>query len=200
MTFARMEIAGAGTGTRTASWSWTEKGAVVVAGTLFLAVCSHVSLPLPWSLVPLNLQPFGVLLLALVLGPWMGAATAAAYLLEGMAGLPVFSPHGLGGAAQLFGPTGGYLMSYPLAAYVAGKLGAGKKFYAGLLGAVAGDAVVLLGGVAWLALISNNDWPTAFLLGVSPFLAGDFLKCVAAATLATALASWQTPKHDAPVR
>jgi len=191
MTSARMEIADA----RTASWSWTEKGAVVIAGTLFLAVCSHVSLPLPWSLVPLNLQPFGVLLLALLLGPWMGAATAAAYLLEGMAGLPVFSPHGLGGTAQLFGPTGGYLMSYPLAAYICGSLGRAKMFTPALLAAIVGDAVVLLGGVAWLALISHSDWPTALLLGVSPFLAGDFLKCVAAAALATALASWRTPKR-----
>jgi len=190
MTSLPMEIAGS----RTASWSWTEKGAVVVAGTLFLAVCSHVSLPLPWSLVPLNLQPFGVLLLALALGPGMGAATAAAYLLEGMVGLPVFSPHGPGGVAQLFGPTGGYLLSYPLAAYACGKLGSAKHFYVGLMGAVVGDTVVLLGGVAWLALLSNNDWPTAFLLGVSPFLAGDFLKCVAAAALATAFASWQSPK------
>ena len=182
-------------GARAAAWSWPEKGAVVIAGTLFLAVCSHASLPLPWSLVPLNLQPFGVLLLALLLGPGLGAATAAAYLLEGAIGLPVFSPHGPGGVVQLLGPTGGYLMSYPLAAYVCGKLGAAKNFYSGLLGAVVGDAVVLLGGVAWLASLTNSDWSAAFRLGVTPFLAGDFLKCVAAAALATAFASW-SPKRN----
>jgi biotin transport system substrate-specific component len=187
-------------GTRTTAWSWPEKGAVVIAGTLFLAVCSHASLPLPWSLVPLNLQPFGVLLLALLLGPGLGAATAAAYLLEGAIGLPVFSPHGPGGVAQLIGPTGGYLMSYPLAAYVCGKLGSSKKFYSGLMGAIAGDALVLLAGVAWLALLTHGAWTTAFFLGVSPFLAGDFLKCVAAAALATAFASWRSPKRGAPVR
>lgn len=183
-------------GHRIAAWSWPEKGAVVVAGTLFLAACSHVSLPLAWSLVPLNLQPFGVLLLALVFGPALGSATAAAYLLEGMAGLPVFSPHGPGGIVQLLGPTGGYLMSYPLGALIAGKLGAGKKFWRALPAAIAGDAMVLLGGAAWLALLGHGAWRASFALGVAPFLAGDFLKCVAAAGFAAGYFRWKAAKSD----
>jgi biotin transport system substrate-specific component len=174
--------------------SWSQKGAVVLAGTFFLAVCSHLSLPLPWSLVPLNLQPFGVVLLALLLGPTMGAATAAAYLLEGMAGLPVFSPHGPGGIAQMLGPTGGYLMSYPLAAFIAGKLGSARNFSRALPASIAADVLVLLSGAAWLALLSHS-WRAGFALGAAPFLAGDFLKCVAAAAIASAFFRWRW-RHD----
>jgi biotin transport system substrate-specific component len=174
---------------------WLKKGGIAIAGTLFLAACSHGTLPLPWTLVPLNVQPFGVLLLALVFGPAMGTATAVLYLLEGAAGLPVFSPHGPGGIAQLLGPTGGYLMSYPLAAWVAGQLGSRKAFASALGAAVAADAVVLASGTVWLGLVLHLTVRSALAGGALPFLAGDFLKCVAAAGLASASFLWQRKKN-----
>jgi biotin transport system substrate-specific component len=174
--------------------AWAKRGGIAIAGTLFLAVCSHVTLPLPWTLVPLNLQPFGVLLLALAFGPAMGAATAGLYLLEGASGLPVFSPHGPGGIAQLLGPTGGYLMSYPLAAWVAGKLGARKPFFTSLGAAIAGDAVVLLTGTAWLGFLMHWSVRASLFAGTAPFVAGDFLKCVAAAGLGAGFFAWRGRK------
>ena len=81
-----------------------------------VAVAAHVSIPLWFTPVPITLQPFAVLLLGLLLGPRLAFATMAAYLAEGAAGLPVFTPSALGGVAHLLGPTGGYLLSYPVVA------------------------------------------------------------------------------------
>src|SRR5579872_4351062 len=91
-------------------------GVLAVLGSLLVAVCAHVSIPLWFTPVPLTLQTFAVLLLGLLLPPGAAAAALVLYLLEGAAGLPVFSPLGPGGMLQLLGPTGGYLLSYPLAA------------------------------------------------------------------------------------
>src|SRR5258708_27668357 len=90
---------------------------IVLAGSAFVAVSAHISLPLSFTPVPLTLQPFAVLLLGLVLAPRLGLATLVAYLLEGAAGLPVFTPSNITftGLAHLFGPTGGYLLAYPFA-------------------------------------------------------------------------------------
>src|SRR5271169_5626324 len=97
--------------------------ASIVAGSALAAVCAHVSVPLFFTPVPLSLQPFAVLLLGLLLSPRLAAGTLGAYLIEGAVGLPVFAPSPLasgplmtGGLAHLLGPTGGYLLAYPLAA------------------------------------------------------------------------------------
>ena len=94
---------------RSAGWTNApaslRSAAVILAGTLLLAICSHISVPLWFTPVPLSLQPFGVLLLGLLLSPRMAAATMVAYLAEGIAGLPVFAP-GIPGASHLLGPTG----------------------------------------------------------------------------------------------
>src|SRR5215469_16303907 len=87
---------------------------VVLGASLFVALCARITLPLPFTPVPLTLQNFGVLLVGLLLGSKRGFAALALYLLEGASGMPVFSIAGVGGVAQLFGPTGGYLMMYPL--------------------------------------------------------------------------------------
>src|ERR1700684_3857010 len=87
--------------------------AIVIGASLFVALCARVSLPLPFTPVPLTLQNFGVLLAGLMLGSRRGFAALVLYLAEGAAGLPVFSIGGLGGIAQLLGPTGGYLFAYP---------------------------------------------------------------------------------------
>src|SRR3984893_18327112 len=92
--------------------------AIVIGASLFVALCARVALPLPFTPVPLTLQNFGVLLVGLLLGSRRGFTALALYLTEGSLGLPVFNPTGLGGVAQLLGPTGGYLIAYPAVAFL----------------------------------------------------------------------------------
>ncbi|MGZ5477719.1 MAG: biotin transporter BioY, partial [Thermoanaerobaculia bacterium] len=95
---------------------------LVIGATAIIAVAAQIAVPVPFTPVPLTLQPLAVLLVGAVLGSARGAAAAALYLVEGMSGLPVFS-QGHGGAIWLVGPTAGYLWSYPVAAFLAGWLG-----------------------------------------------------------------------------
>src|SRR5437899_2004673 len=97
------------------------KTVLVIGATAFVAACAHVSLPLPFTPVPLTLQNFAVILVGLALGPVAGFSAMALYLAEGALGLPVFTPSGgPTGIAHLLGPNGGFLFSYPLAAATAG--------------------------------------------------------------------------------
>lgn len=164
---------------------------VVLAGSALVAVCSHIALPLWFTPVPLTLQPFAVLLLGLVLSPRLAAATLGAYLLEGAAGLPVFAPgFALGaGIAHLLGPTGGYLMSYPLAAAAVSWLRKriAHGFAGAALSAAAGDAMILLSGFVWLAVWTHAPAGSAFALAVLPFLPGEALKVVGAAGIVNGL-------------
>jgi biotin transport system substrate-specific component len=169
---------------------------IIVAGSALVAVCSHLTLPLWFTPVPLTLQPFAVVLLGLLLRPHLAVATLGAYLLEGVVGLPVFAP-GLAfgaGMAHLLGPTGGYLMSYPAAAALIAFLFRHSKrgFSAALLSAGTGNVLILLCGFAWLAVWTHGtgsygSLKSAFALAVDPFLPGDALKVVAAAAIARGL-------------
>src|ERR1700753_1234762 len=96
------------------------KALLVIGATAFVAACAHVSLPLPFTPVPLTLQNFAVILLGMALGPVAGFSAMVLYLAEGALGLPVFTPYSSGGIAHLLGPTRGVLFSYPLAAATAG--------------------------------------------------------------------------------
>lgn len=164
---------------------------MIVAGSALVAVCSHIALPLWFTPVPLTLQPFAVLLLGMLMGPRLAAATLGAYLLEGAAGLPVFAPgFALGaGMAHLMGPTGGYLMSYPAAAALVSWLRArlDRGFAGAALSAAAGDALILLCGFVWLATWTHAAIGSAFALAVLPFLPGEALKVAAAAGIARGL-------------
>jgi len=96
------------------------QAALVIGASLFVAVCAHIYLPLPGTPVPLTVQNLAVLLVGLSLGSRRGFLAMALYLAEGASGLPVFSPTGPGGIAQLIGPTAGYLIAYPFVAALAG--------------------------------------------------------------------------------
>ena len=163
---------------------------VVLAGSALVAVCSHISIPLWFTPVPLTLQPFAVILLGLMLSPRLAAATLGGYLLEGAAGLPVFAPgFSLGaGMAHLFGPTGGYLMSYPAAAALVAwtRRNVTRSFAGAALSAAAGNALILLCGFVWLTVWTHAAVDSTFALAVLPFLPGDALKVVAAAGIAQA--------------
>jgi biotin transport system substrate-specific component len=165
---------------------------IVIASTALVALCAHISIPLGFTPVPITLQPFAVLLLGLLLAPQMSFAALSLYLLEGAAGLPVFSPHGLGGIAQLFGPTGGYLLAAPFAAAVAGLIyrDGKRKFLPALAGAAAGDVILLAIGTLWLGVLAHTSFSTLLSESVVPFLASDAAKVVAAAACAQIFASF----------
>jgi biotin transport system substrate-specific component len=161
---------------------------VTVAGVLgfaaALALASQIALPMPGTPVPFTLQPLVVVLAGLWLGPVAGAASMLLYLALGAAGLPVFAPFGAPGIARFFGPTGGYLLAYPVSAFAAGWLGDRASSFAGrALAAVAGTLVLLLGGLAQLALLDRNV-SRAIALGVQPFVLLDFVKALVAAAIA----------------
>jgi biotin transport system substrate-specific component len=167
---------------------------LVVGGSLFVALCAHITVPLPFTPVPLTLQNFAVLLVGLLLGSRRGFAALALYLAEGATGLPVFSPIGPGGIAHLFGPTGGFLLTYPLVAWVSGyvmehgRKTFGRTAIAGLLG----EIVLFTGGLAWLAVLTHSV-VQAFRWGLYWFLFAEIIKVMMAAGMAS---RWQRSPVD----
>jgi biotin transport system substrate-specific component len=159
---------------------------IALAGSALIAICAHLSIPLFFTPVPVSLQPFAVILLGLLLGPRLAFTATATYLAEGAAGLPVFTPAGPGGLLQLFGPTGGYLMSYPLVAPLISWLyrrGA-RSFSRAAWVAAAGSLVTLAMGALWLGTITHATAATVLSQAILPFLPGDALKVLAAAGIA----------------
>ena len=144
-------------------------------GALCVAVAAQVTVPVPMNPVPMTLQPLAVLAVGGLLGGPSGLAALVTYLVLGILGLPVFAG-GSGGIVHLMGPTGGYLLAFPLAAGLVGAL-VGQRF--GVLRVLAacalGMVVIHVGGVAQLAILTG-DPARAFRIGFVPFLTGDLLK------------------------
>ena len=167
--------------------AWWRVGAALFV-TVLTAVAAQISIPLPFTPVPLTFQPMIVLLSGAALGPRLGMTSQVFYLALGIAGLPVFaaSPVLAPGAARLLGPTGGYLMSYPFAAFVSGWLaerGCARRYVTVVAAMAAGLAVVFAGGVSWLALVvqPSHGLRSALAAGFFPFILPDLLKLLAAA-------------------
>jgi biotin transport system substrate-specific component len=164
------------------------KLAIGLAATAVVAAAAHVAIPLPFTPVPLTLQPLAVLGVGLVLGPVAGFVTMLTYLAEGALGLPVFSPTGPGGLAQLLGPTGGFLMAYPLVAAIAGGLTRPlatriPRFLAATIGCTAAVALLFVSGACWLMHLVHLSTHAAWIAAVAPFLPGEAIKiCIAAGT------------------
>lgn len=159
--------------------------AAVGVGAVLVAAGAQLAVPVPLSPVPMTLQPLAVLVVGGLLGPAAGSAALVLYLAAGAAGLPVFAPGGLPGAARLAGPTGGYLLAFPVAAAVAGALAkgaTGSGVLRVLLACAVAMTVIHLGGVAQLALL-GGDPSLAFRVGLIPFLTGDLLKIGLAAAV-----------------
>ena len=152
------------------------KLAAALAGALVVAGAAQVAIPIPGTPVPFTLQPLAVLIVGGLLGARYGATSLALYLALGALGLPVFTPFGAPGLARLLGPTGGFLLAYPVAAAIVGRL-AGGSYARCALAALAGMAVIYAGGVAQLAILG----PGAVALAVTPFLAADLVKTLLAA-------------------
>jgi biotin transport system substrate-specific component len=166
-----------------------QQGVIIIGASLFVAVCARVTLPLPFTPVPLTLQNFGVLLVGLVLGSRRGFAALLLYLAEGAAGMPVFSIAGLGGIAQLLGPTGGYLFAYPLVAGIAGLImerGA-RTFARGAFASIAGEIVLFAAGIGWLTVYTHS-FALAVRYGLYWFIFAEVIKVMASAAIAS---GWQ---------
>ena len=166
----------------------------VVGFAAALAVASQAAIPIPGTPVPITLQPLLVVLAGLWLGPRAGAASMALYLAAGAAGLPVFAPIGAPGLLRLVGPTGGYLLAYPFAAFVAGWLGErSTSFVTRAAAAAAGILVLYVGGLAQLTLLTGS-LERAALLGVLPFVALDAVKAVVAALVSPGSSAAREPR------
>lgn len=154
----------------------------VAVGALAVAAAAQVMVPVPFSPVPMTLQPLAVLAVGGLLGAAGGVAALVTYLVLGMLGLPVFAG-GSAGVVHLLGPTGGYLLAFPLAAGVAGAV-AGRTAGALrlLLACALGMVVIHAGGVAQLAWLGGNP-SAAFRVGFVPFFTGDLLKVGLAAAV-----------------
>jgi biotin transport system substrate-specific component len=167
--------------------------AIAIAASLFVALCARISVPLPFTPVPLTLQNFGVLLVGLALGPRRAFAALFLYLAEGLMGMPVFSPTGPGGVAQLLGPTGGFLLAYPFVAGIAGwvfegKSEAKKKSFAhAILACVLAEIYLFAGGLSWLAILTHS-FAQAIRFGLYWFIFAEVIKIMSAAALAS---GWQ---------
>ncbi len=140
-----------------------------------------MTIPLPGTPVPFTLQLLFVLLAGALLGARLGAASQLLYVLLGALGAPLFAFGG--GPAYLLGPTGGYLLAFPLAAWAVGALaprsgGAGRL----IIGLIVGVVVIHAGGVAWLAA-ATGSLDQAVRFGVGPFLALDLLKIALASLI-----------------
>ncbi|MGH9371447.1 MAG: biotin transporter BioY [Vicinamibacterales bacterium] len=193
---ARVDVSGTLLGTLAAGTGVDRGLRVAAVGfiTALTAAAAQVSIPLPFTPVPFTLQPMVVLLGGAVLGSRLGMASQVLYLLIGIAGLPVFawSPVLPQGTLRLLGPTGGYLMSYPVAAFLAGALaerGFDRRYLTSVLAMSAGLAVIFTCGVVWLAWFARPVSPgltAALRTGLYPFIPADIVKiCVAAAVMPT---------------
>ncbi len=179
-----------------------QRVAAVAFFTVLTIVAAQISIPLPFTPVPFTFQPMVVLIGAAALGGRLGAASQTLYLTLGIMGLPVFaaSPILPQGIARLLGPTGGYLMAYPLAAFLCGSLaerGLDRRYRTALVTMIAGLAVVFVGGVSWLAMYAQpaGGFHGALASGFYPFIVADVIKLVLAAGVMPSL-WWLTGALD----
>ena len=161
---------------------------LILAGSLFVALTTQIALPLPFTPVPITGQTLGVLLVGAALGSRLGFLALLAYLLDGAMGLPVFA----GGTGGIVGPTGGFLLAFPLASGLVGLLverfGLDRGFFGTLLAMLLGNALLYLVGLPWLAawLMGAGKFggvSALLTMGLFPFIPGDLVKAVLAALL-----------------
>ena len=158
----------------------------IAVGAGVVAIAAQVAVPVPFTPVPMTLQPLAVLVVGGLLGAAGGAGALALYLALGLLGAPVFAG-GSAGPVHLLGPTGGYLLAFPVAAALVGALlERWSGVLATLLACALGMVLIHAGGLAQLAVLSGNP-AAAFRLGFAPFLTGDLIKVGLAAVLVLGL-------------
>lgn len=160
-------------------------GALAALGAGLIAAAAQVSIPLPFTPVPITGQTFAVVLVGASLGTLRGGASGLLYVLAGLAGAPFFA-HGAHGLSELTGATGGYLVGFPLAAAVTGALaerGWDRRFSSAVGSMLTGNVLIYLVGVPWLAATLHTGLEKTLQLGLYPFVPGDMLKVYLAAAL-----------------
>jgi len=159
---------------------------LVIVFSLFIAACAQFAIQI--GPIPITGQTFAVLLTGALLGSRLGAAAVIAYLIEGAVGLPFFAAGG-GGIVRFLGPTGGYLVAFPAAAYITGAFaehGWDKRYATAVAAMAIGSALIFAGGWAWFSILTHTPPLAAFKLAVLPFLPGDVIKiALGAAVLPT---------------
>ena len=182
-------------GTALAPLDWTRSAGLVIVFSLFIAAAAQFAIHI--GPIPITGQTFAVLLTGALLGSRLGAAAVIAYLIEGAVGLPFFAGGGAG-ILRFFGPTGGYLIAFPAAAYVTGAFaenGWDKKYGSAVLAMVIGSVIILVAGWLWFSVTTTTPFDVAFQITVLPFLLGDVIKiALAAAVLPT---GWALLKRKA---
>lgn len=170
-------------GAALAPLDWTRSVSLVVVFSLLAALAAQIVIPI--GPVPITAQTFAVLLTGALLGSRLGAMAMIVYLIEGASGLPFFYG-GHSGLAHLFGPTGGYLVSFPAAAFITGAFaenGWDKRFATAVVAMAVGSVVILLAGWAWFAIVMHTSLSTSFKVGVLPHIPGDIIKILLAAAV-----------------
>ena len=162
--------------------------AAVALAVVLTALAAQFTIPLPFTAVPFTLTPLVVMLTGAALGSRLGFAAQVLYLAAGAVGLQVFAPSPAlpPGPLRLVGPTGGYLLAYPIAAFVTGYLaerGWDRRYVTSLASMLAGLTIIFAGGVSWLAISVTGSLPAAVATGLAPFVAFDILKAAAAALI-----------------
>lgn len=170
----------------------------VLAGVALISVSAQVSIPLPFTPVPITGQTFSVLLVGAALGTARGGTSGLLYVAIGAAGAPVFAD-GSHGWAVLTGATGGYLVAFPLAAALTGWLAErrwDRRFSSALGAMLTGNVAVYLIGLPWLAAVLDTDLEKTLELGLYPFVPGDVLKLYLASALLPA--AWRVAGRAGP--
>lgn len=170
-------------GAALAPMDWTRSVSLVFVFSLLTALAAQIVIPV--GPVPITAQTFAVLLTGALLGSRLGAMAMIVYLLEGASGLPFFYG-GHGGITHLLGPTGGYLVAFPAAAFITGAFaenGWDKRFLTAVAAMAAGSVLIIVAGWAWFSFVTHTSPGAAFKLSIAPFLIGDVIKILLAAAV-----------------
>jgi biotin transport system substrate-specific component len=178
---------------------WTRSVSLAVAFSLLTALAAQIVVPI--GPVPITAQTFAVLLTGALLGSRLGAAALIVYLVEGAVGLPFFYG-GTSGLGHVLGPTGGYLLAFPAAAFVTGAFaehGWDKRYLSAVAAMAIGSLIIIAAGWAWYSVLMKASPVVAFQIGVLPHLAGDVIKILlAAAVLPTGWALLKAKASTSP--
>ena len=173
--------------------SWLRDITLIIAGSLLVAALAQITIPLPFTPVPLTGQTFGILLIGAALGSKRGLASMILYIGEGALGLPFFAG-GASGWHVLVGATAGYLLGFIVAAYIIGLLaerGLERNVRTSFVPFFVGTLIIYFFGVAWLAIVIGS-FSKAIVAGLLPFIIGDIIKLILAAL--TLPAAWKMVK------
>jgi len=168
-------------------WEKSKSSTYVQVGalTLLTIISAQVVIPLPFTPVPMTLQTFAILFGAAAIGPYKSTMAQFLYLLIAAIGFPVLASD-KGGVEALFGATAGYLFAFLVSSYVVGHVAkqlSTRKFINVFVGFFLGTFLIYFFGATWLAFYTGNGLAYGISKGVLPFVLGDIVKALLAASL-----------------